>query len=42
MYKRQVALIAHFAGLSVGLLAGAVGLHDTESGETEATSVRQG
>ncbi len=37
-----VALIAHFTGLFVGLLAGAVGLLDTGSGETEATSVLQG
>ena len=37
-----IALIAHFTGLFVGLLAGAVGLLDTGSGETEATSVLQG
>ena len=37
-----VALVAHFTGLFVGLVAGAVGLLDTRSGETEATSVLQG
>jgi len=37
-----VALVAHFTGLFVGLVAGAVGILETASGETEATSVLQG
>jgi len=37
-----VALIAHFTGLFVGLLAGATGVLDAQSGETEATSTRHG
>jgi membrane associated rhomboid family serine protease len=37
-----VALVAHFTGLFVGLLAGAAGVLDTSSAETEATSTRHG
>ena len=37
-----VALVAHFTGLFVGLLAGSAGVLDTSSGETEATSTRHG
>jgi len=37
-----VALVAHFTGLFVGLVAGTVGILETASGETEATSVLQG
>ena len=37
-----VALVAHFTGLFVGLVAGAAGVLDVRSGETEATSTRHG
>jgi len=37
-----VALVAHFTGLFAGLLAGAAGVLDAQSGETEATSTRHG
>ena len=37
-----VALVAHFTGLFVGLVAGAIELLDTGPGETEATSTRHG